>query len=195
MTKDDCFQLGHITKTHGLNGEVVFFLDVDDPSEYEDLDSVLIEVRGELTPYFIESSSINRDRAIVALEDVDTLEEAKKLINCPIWLPLDNLEQITDPDRFYYHEIIGYRIVDKEEGPLGTVSSVMAMPTQDLIAMDYRGQEMLIPINSAIVKTIDRAAKTLNVELPEGLLEVYLTDAGLPDDAVDGDADYDDDKA
>ncbi|MBO0947576.1 ribosome maturation factor RimM [Fibrella forsythiae] len=196
MTKDDCFQLGHITKTHGLNGEVVLFLDVDDPSEYEELDSVLIEVRGELTPYFIESSSINRDRAILALEDVETLEEAKKLINCPVWLPLDNLEQITDPDRFYYHEIIGYRIIDKTEGPLGTVTSVMAMPTQDLIAMDYRGQEMLIPINSAIVKTVDRAAKTLNVELPDGLLEVYLTDAGLPDDAVDGDADYDnDDKA
>ncbi|RYF66719.1 MAG: 16S rRNA processing protein RimM [Cytophagaceae bacterium] len=195
MTKDDCFQLGHITKTHGLNGEVVLFLDVDDPSEYEELDSVLIEVRGELTPYFIESSSINRDRAILALEEVETLEEAKKLINCPVWLPLDNLEQITDPDRFYYHEIIGYRIIDKAEGPLGTVTSVMAMATQDLIAMDYRGQEMLIPINSAIVKTVDRVAKTLNVELPDGLLEVYLTDAGLPDDAVDGDADYDEDKA
>lgn len=200
MTKDDCFQLGHITKTHGLNGEVVLFLDVDDPSEYDDLDSVLIEVRGELTPYFIESSSINRDRAILALEDVETLDEAKKLINCPVWLPLDNLEEITDPDRFYYHEIIGYQIIDEQEGPLGTVTSVMAMATQDLIAMQYRGQEMLIPINSAIVKTVDRAAKTLNVNLPEGLLEVYLTDAGLPDDAeadlpVDGDADYDDDKA
>ncbi|MEZ0486264.1 ribosome maturation factor RimM [Fibrella aquatica] len=195
MTKDDCFQLGHITKTHGLNGELVLFLDVDDPTEYEDLDSVLIEVRGELTPYFIESSSINRDRAILALEDVDTLDEAKKLINCPVWLPLDNLEQITDPDRFYYHEIIGFQIIDEQEGPLGTVSSVMAMATQDLIAMDYRGQEMLIPINSAIVKTVDRAAKTLNVNLPDGLLEVYLSEAGLPDDNVDGDAeDTDDDK-
>ncbi len=200
MTKNDCFQLGHITKTHGLNGEVVFFLDVDDPSEYEDLDSVLIEVRGELTPYFIESLSINRDRAIVALEDVASLDEAKKLINCPVWLPLDNLEEITDPDRFYYHEIIGYKIIDETEGPLGTVTSVMAMATQDLIAMQYRGQEMLIPINSAIVKTVDRVAKTLNVDLPEGLLDVYLTDAGLPDDdgadlSVDDDADYDDDKA
>lgn len=195
MTKDDCFQLGHITKTHGLNGEVVLFLDVDDPTEYEELDSILIEVRGELTPYFIESSSINRDRAILALEDVETLDEAKKLINCPVWLPLDNLEAITDPDRFYYHEIIGYQIIDETEGPLGTVTSVMAMATQDLIAMQYRGQEMLIPINSAIVKTVDRAAKTLNVNLPDGLLDVYLTDAGIPDDAVDGDADYDDDKA
>lgn len=199
MTKDDCFQLGHITKTHGLNGEVVLFLDVDDPSDYDDLDSVLIEVRGELTPYFVESLSINRDRAILALEDVDSLDEAKKLINCPVWLPLENLEEITDPDRFYYHEIIGYRVIDENEGPLGTVTSVMAMATQDLIAMQYRGQEMLIPINSAIVKTVDREAKTLNVDLPDGLLDVYLSDAGLPDDAgsdlsVDGDLDYDDDK-
>ncbi len=182
MTKDDCFQLGHITKTHGLNGEVVFFLDVDHPTDYEDLDTVLIEVRGELTPYFIESLSINRDRAIVALEDVDTLDEGKRLVNCPVWLPLENLEKITDPDRFYYHEIIGYQIIDELEGPLGTVASVMAMPTQDLIAMDYRGQEMLIPINSAIVKTVDRVAKTLAVHLPDGLLAVYLTEAGLPDD-------------
>ena len=195
MTKDDCFQLGHITKTHGLNGEVVLFLDVDDPADYDDLDSVLIEVRGELTPYFVESLSVNRDRAIVALEDVDTLDEAKKLINCPVWLPLDNLEEITDPDRFYYHEIIGYQIVDDKEGPLGTVASVMTMATQDLIAMNYRGQEMLIPINSAIVKTIDRTAKTLAVDLPDGLLAVYLTDAGVPDDAPHGDEEYDDDKA
>lgn len=182
MTKDDCFQVGHITKTHGLNGEVVLFLDVDDPTDYEDLDSVLIEVRGELLPYFVESLSINRDRAILALEEVETIDEAKKLVNCPVWLPLDNLEDITDPDRFYYHEIIGFQIIDKEAGPLGTVTSVLTMPTQDLIDMRYKGQDVLIPVNSAIVKTVDRAAKTLNVELPEGLLDVYLKDAGEPTD-------------
>lgn len=182
MTKDDCFQVGHITKTHGLNGEVVLFLDVDDPTDYDDLDSVLIEVRGELLPYFVESLSINRDRAIVALEDVETIDQAKKLINCPVWLPLDNLEPITDPDRFYYHEIIDFTVVDKAAGALGTVTSVLTMPTQDLIEMRFKGQDVLIPINSAIVKTIDRDAKILNVELPEGLLDVYLTDAGEPDD-------------
>jgi 16S rRNA processing protein RimM len=188
MTKDDCFQLGHITKTHGLNGEVVLFLDVDDPADYEDLDSILLEVRGELLPYFVESLSINRDRAIVALEEVETIDEAKKLVNCPVWLPLDNLEPITDPDRFYYHEIIGFQLIDAVSGTLGTVTSVLTMPTQDLIEMRYKGQDVLIPINSAIVKTVDRAAKTLNVELPEGLLDVYLTEAGEPDDE-DGDAD------
>jgi 16S rRNA processing protein RimM len=188
MTKDDCFQVGHITKTHGLNGEVVLFLDVDDPSDYEDLESILLEVRGELLPYFVESLSINRDRAILALEEVETIDEAKKLVNCPVWLPLDNLEVITDPDRFYYHEIIDFQIIDAAAGTLGTVTSVLTMATQDLIEMRYKGQDVLIPVNSAIVKTVDRAAKILNVALPDGLLEVYLTDAGEPDDA-DGDAD------
>jgi 16S rRNA processing protein RimM len=190
MTKDDCFQVGHITKTHGLNGEVVFFLDVDDPDEYDDLESILIEVRGELLPYFIESMSINRDRAIVALEGVDSIDEGKKLINCPLWMPLDNLEEITDPDRFYYHEIIGYQVIDEADGPLGTVSSVVTMATQDLIEMNYKGQEMLIPINSAIVKTVDRTHKTLNVALPDGLLDVYLSDVkATPDDADPDDSD------
>ncbi len=192
MTKDDCFQLGHITKTHGLHGEVVFFLDVDDPDEYDDLESILIEVRGELLPYFIESMSVNRDRAIVALEGVDSIDEGKKLINCPLWMPLDNLEEITDPDRFYYHEIIGYQVVDEADGALGTVSSVVTMATQDLIEMSYKGQEMLIPINSAIVKTVDREAKILNVALPEGLLAVYLSDVNAkPDDADPADSDDD----
>lgn len=177
MTKDDCFELGHITKTHGINGEVVFFLDVDDPSDYEDLDTVLIEVKGDLIPYFIESLSINKNRAIVALEDVDTVEQAERLIKCGLYLPLDNLEPIEDPDRFYYHEITGYRIVDAVAGPLGTITTVYAMPTQDLIAMQYQGQEILIPINSAIVQALDRTTKELNVTLPDGLLDIYLSDA------------------
>ncbi len=192
MTKDDCFQLGHITKTHGINGEVVFFLDVDEPADYDDLESVLIEVRGELLPYFIESMSVNRNKAIVALEEVDTIEQAERLINCPLYLPLDNLEVINDPDRFYYHEIIGYRVVDVEAGQLGTVTTVYAMPTQDLIAMDYDGVEVLIPVNSAIVRTIDRDQKQLHVVLPPGLLDVFVSekkDKTAPDDGLETDAD------
>ncbi len=197
MTKDDCFELGHITKTHGINGEVVFFLDVDSPADYEDLDTVLIEVRGELIPYFIESISINKNRAIVALEDIETVEQAERLLKCGLYLPLDNLEPIEDPDRFYYHEITGYRVVDAEAGELGTVTTVYAMPTQDLVAMHYQGQEILIPINSAIVQGVDRAAKKLNVTLPEGLLDVYLSDAATekPEGEVDEIEDEDDDNA
>lgn len=195
MTKNDCYQVGHITKTHGVNGEVVLYLDVDDPRAYEDLDSVLLDVKGQLTPFFIESIAIVKDsRAIIAFEDTETLEQAQRLVGCGVWLPLDNLEEIEDETRFYFHEIIGFQVIDAEKGPLGTVKAVYTMATQDLIAMDYAGHEVLIPINSDIVPSINRADKQLNVRLPEGLLEVYTTENTEEPD-VHGDEEADDDDA
>lgn len=191
MTKDDCYQLGHITKTHGVNGELVLYLDVDAPDEYADLESVLLEVKGQLVPYFIESIAIVKgSRAIVAFEDVDTIDQAERLINCGAYLPLDNLEPITDETRFYFHEIVGFRIVDAQAGELGIVRGVYAMNAQDLIAMDYQGKEVLIPINSDIVRTVDRANQKLNVVLPDGLLAIYMDDADSRDQPeTNGDAD------
>ena len=190
MTKDDCYQLGHITKTHGVSGELVLYLDVDDATEYADLDSVLLEVKGQLVPYFIESIAIVKaSRAIVAFEEVDTIEQAERLIGSGAFLPLDNLEPITDETRFYFHEIVGYQVVDAEAGELGTVRGVYAMNAQDLIAMDFQDKEVLIPINSDIVKTVDRTNQKLNVALPDGLLAIYMEDEGKETPEIDGDAD------
>lgn len=185
--------MGHITKTHGVNGELVLYLDVDEPSEYADLEAILLDVKGQLVPYFIESIAIVKgSRAIVAFEEIDTIEQAERLINCGAYLPLDELEPITDDTRFYFHEIVGYQIVDAEAGELGTVRGVYAMNAQDLIAMNYQGKEVLIPINSDIVRTIDRANQKLNVALPDGLLAIYMDEGGTDDKPTpefDGDED------
>ncbi|WP_420149354.1 ribosome maturation factor RimM [Spirosoma sp.] len=190
MTKNDCYQVGHITKTHGVSGELVLFLDVDEPSEYDDLESILLEVKGELIPYFIESIAIVKgSRAIVAFEDIDTIEQAERLLNCGAFLPLDELPPITDETRFYFHEIVGYRVVDANEGELGIVQGVYAMNAQDLIAMDYQGKEVLIPINSDIVRTVDRTNSKLNVTLPDGLLAIYMEEDNKQQPDVHGDED------
>ncbi len=192
MTKDDCYQVGHITKTHGVRGEMVLFLDVDDASAYDELDSVLLDIRGELVPYFIESMALVKDsRAIIALEDVDTIEQAERLIGSAAWLPLENLEPITDETRFYFHEIIGFRVVDAVDGELGLVDTVYTMATQDLISMIHDEKEVLIPINSEIVRRVDRAEKRLEVALPDGLLAIYMN----PDEDRDSndESDRDDD--
>ncbi|GAB3957850.1 ribosome maturation factor RimM [Spirosoma harenae] len=190
MTKDDCYQLGHLTKTHGVQGELVLFLDVDNADEYAGLESVLLEVKGELIPYFIESIAIVRgSRAIIAFEDIDTIEQAERLIGCGAFLPLDELEPITDETRFYFHEIVGYQVVDANAGELGIVQGVYAMNAQDLIAMDYQGKEVLIPINSDIVRTVDRTNHKLNVVLPDGLLEIYMEDDKNEKPEINGDHD------
>jgi 16S rRNA processing protein RimM len=172
MTKDNCFELGKITKTHGLKGEVVLWLDVDFPEDYEDLESVFLDVKGELVPFFMDSYRLSGNRAIVQFEDIDTFEKAEELVNLEAFLPLEELPEL-EGDQFYYHEIIGFQIKDKNLGDLGTVQTVHSMQAQDLLVMDYKGCEVLIPVIPEIVLEADKGAKVLNVNLPEGLLEVY----------------------
>lgn len=187
MTHNDCYQLGHITRTHGTRGEVVFFLDVDYPDEYQELDSVFVEIKGELVPYFVQNINIQRDnKAIVKLEEINSIEAAKPLINCALYLPDDSLEDL-DESQFYYHEIIGFGVVDTQLGALGTVKAVYTMNIQDLIAMHYQGQEVLIPVNDDIVLGVEREQKILKVSLPEGLIEVYLSETSEPEDGDEED--------
>lgn len=173
MTKDNCFLLGKITKTHGVKGELIIWLDVDFPDEYEDMESIFLEVKGELVPYFIEDLQIRGSKSIIKFEEIDSFDDAKKLVDCDVYLPEDTLPEL-DEDQFYYHEIIGFDVVDSTHGKLGKIIGVFENNSQDLIGMEYQGIEVLIPISDEIVKTIDREKKELHTAMPDGLLEVYL---------------------
>lgn len=182
MNKNDCFNLGHITKTVGFKGEVVFFLDVDDPSRYRKLDAVFIELRGQLVPFFIERIQVKNDSAVVKLEGVDTTERATELLKSELWLPLSVLPPLKG-NKFYYHEVIGFRVVDKHHGDIGTVEKVLDFPQQEILQVKNGEKEVLVPLLKHVLKKIDRAAKVIEVEAPEGLIELYLgPEQGQADD-------------
>ncbi|MCE7064257.1 ribosome maturation factor RimM [Dyadobacter sp. CY326] len=186
MTQDNCYLLGYIVRTHGTSGNVVIFLDVDYPEEYAELDAVYVEIKGELVPYFIESVNLQKQaNAIVKFEDINTIEKAQALVGSSLYLSLDDLEELGN-EEFYYHEIKGFAVVDKTLGELGIVRKVYSLNGQDLIAMDYQGVEVLIPTAADIVLHADKENKQLMVNLPEGLLDVYLDNSdaeNTPDDA------------
>lgn len=185
MTQDNCYLLGYIVRTHGTSGNVVIFLDVDYPEDYEELDAVYVEIKGELVPYFIQNFNLQKQgNAIVTFEDVNTIEKAQALVGTSLYLSLDELEEL-DSEEFYYHEIKGFAVVDEQKGELGIVREVYSLNGQDLIAMDYQGTEVLIPTAEDIVLRADKEKQQLIVNLPEGLLEVYLDNNSdnTPDDA------------
>lgn len=174
MTKDDCYYLGKITKTHGVKGEVSLWLDVDFIDDYAEMDSVLLDIKGELVPFFIKELQIRNKRSIAKFEDIDSIEKAQPIIGADMYLPLDVLPKLAD-NQFYYHEIADFQIIDQVTNEvLGTVKAVYEGSHQDLIAMEYQEKEVLIPINDAIVKSVNREKKELYVELPEGLIDLYL---------------------
>ena len=182
MDKNECYEIGYVIKTHGLHGEVLVQLDVDDSEEYDEMESVFIELNNRLIPFFVSSINLqDKGKAIIKFEDVNRIEESQPLKGKTLFLALDCLPELPDGE-YYLHDIIGFRIVDKHHGPLGTVTCYHTETGQTLLEMDYLNREVLIPMTDEIVLKPDLVEKILYVNMPNGLLEVYMTDSHKPDD-------------
>lgn len=177
MEIDACFQLGYISGTHGLSGEVHAVLDVDDPRHYTKLESVFLShtSEGPLVPFFIERLTLKDKKALVKFEEISSLDEARHLIGNTLYLPLEGLPTLAGT-AFYFHEIIGCQVFDTNLGTLGNVSGIYDQSPQLLIGMSYGGKEVLIPYNDDIVQGFNRQSSQLKVTLPHGLIEIYLED-------------------
>ena len=177
MTLDECFELGFIVKPHGLKGQLVTQLDVDDAATYDKLKTVYLALPAaptKLTAYGVERVNPQGGlRVLLKLRGIERIEEAEPLRGAKLWLPLSELPAL-DENQFYFHDVIGFQVIDETEGALGVVENFYELPQQDVLAMRYQDQEVLIPVVDELVSHADMAARQLFVNLPEGLLDIYL---------------------
>lgn len=176
MNKEQCFLIGRIAKVHGLRGEVNVVLDVDDPEAYEGLEHLFLEQKGRLTPFFLEHFVIQPGgRALAKFEDLNSIDAVEVLVGSEAYLPLTELPEL-DEGQYYYHDLIGFEVVDETTGPVGPVQIVYDLETQDLLGVTHKGKEVLIPLQDGIITQVDKAAKKVFCRLPQGLLDIYLED-------------------
>lgn len=176
MLKSECFFLGKIVKKYSFKGELLVKLDTDEPKLYEHMDSVFIEVRNKLLPFFIESSQLHKSELLrIKFEDIDTEEDADSLIKSGLYLPLEVLPKLED-DKFYFHEIIGFKVSDATFGYVGIIKGVNDATAQPLFEIDRDGIEILIPMNDEFLLKVDKLNRTIDVNTPEGLIDLYLED-------------------
>ncbi|MFC4815744.1 MULTISPECIES: ribosome maturation factor RimM [unclassified Flavobacterium] len=174
MRKDDCFYLGKIAKKFSFKGEVLIYLDTDEPEMYEDLESVFVEFNKNLVPFFIENSQLHKgDFLKVRFEDVDNEEEADKLIGCEVYLPLTMLPKL-EGNKFYYHEVIGFDVIDTRLGNIGKIVAINDSAAQPLFEIDKDGIEILVPMIDDFIIEVSREKKSIFLNTPEGLVDLYL---------------------
>ena len=174
MRKEDCFYLGKIAKKFSFKGEVLIYLDTDEPKLYEDMESVFVEFNKNLVPFFIENSNLHKgDFLRVKFEDVDTEEDADEIMGCEIYLPLNMLPKLTG-NKFYFHEVIGFEIEDQRLGVFGKIVSINDTSAQPLFEVINGNVEILVPMIDQFLIKIDRENKKVIMNLPEGLVEMYL---------------------
>lgn len=174
MQKEDCFYLGKIVKKYSFKGELLVKLDTDDPSIYTKMESVFIDKNKSLIPFFIERSSLHKSTLLrVKFEDIDSEEDADKLLKSELYLPLEFLPQLTG-NKFYYHEIFGFEAEDLSFGLIGIIKGVNDSTNQAILEIDRNGSEILIPLIDDFIKSVDREQKKIILAVPEGLIDIYL---------------------
>ena len=173
MEKDACFYLGRIIKKYSYKGEVLAKLDTDQPELYEGLDAVFVSYRNRLIPYFVEQAQLHKsDLLRIKFEDVNNEEEAEQLLKSELYLPLELLPEL-EGNKFYFHEVIGFEVIDKSYGPVGIIKSVNDSTAQALFVVQMGEIEVLIPIHDEFITEVDRNNRQIKVQTPPGLIELY----------------------
>ena len=169
----DYRNIGKLASTFGVKGEMILQHHLGKKTSLKNQETVFIESgKDEMLPYFIEHAKVKTEKEIfLKLEGINTKEAAQKLLQKELWLTAEDFEKHarkSAPISF-----VGFHLMDNEND-LGEIAEVIEQPHQILCKVIVKGKEALIPIHEGTLKKIDKKKKQLHVELPDGLLEVYL---------------------
>ena len=173
MKIEDCFRIGSILKTRGLKGELQLYVDFDNLDDIN-ITTIFIDMAGKLIPYFVESIKYpQKGIAYLYLEDIDTIEKATPLAKKDVYLP-NKLKPKKKKSEFTLKDLLGFTAVDVNEGELGKITAINEYPQQLIAAVTYKDCEVLFPLNEEIIKGIDVVKNIVLIDLPDGLLDIYL---------------------
>lgn len=166
-----CYKIGFVLKPHGLKGAVTISWDADAPDDPQSLSSIFLEIDGILVPYFIESISPKGNKAFVKFEDVSSIEEAEQISKKAVYLARESRPKSARGE-FYDDEVTGFDVVDENLGHLGVISGVMNAGPNRLLVLNHREKEVLIPVNSPFIRSLNKTKKVFSVNLPDGFLDI-----------------------
>lgn len=164
--------IGRMVASFGLKGELILKHALGKKTILKGIEAVFIEMnKGSYLPYFVESSKAkDHEETYVKLEGVDTRETANRLSTKNVWLLDDDFRKLAGKTAPI--SLLGYQLIS-DEGNLGPIEEVIEQPHQVLLRISLDGKEALIPLHAETLKGIDHKKKQVQVELPDGLLDIY----------------------
>lgn len=167
-------KLGKILSAHGLTGELLLEHTLGKASSLKKVEVLFIEdYKKALLPYFVTSSrKKTADAVFISLEGINTRERAQQLVSRAVWIPEELYHQLASKNA--PANLLGYQIVENDK-EIGLITEVIEQPQQLVCKVFIQQQEVLIPLHEDTLLSIDHAAKKVIVQLPDGLLDIYLS--------------------
>lgn len=161
---------GYFSKTHGVKGQLIFIPEID--FDETKVKACFIESATGKAPYFIKDLKYSADSFIVLLEEINSVEEAKKLIGKSVYLDAAFVIEQEEVENWR-----GFELIEQSKGSLGEITDQSDNGSQLILILNYQGKEVLLPLVDDFVESIDEANKKLFYKAPEGLIDMYLNEA------------------
>jgi 16S rRNA processing protein RimM len=188
--------VARVGRAHGVRGEVTVEVRTDEPELRLGPGSVLGTDPASAGPLTIETGRVHSGRLLLRFAGVADRTAAEALRNTLLIAEVDPDELPEDPDEFYDHQLIDLDVVLADGTPVGRVTEISHLPSQDLFIVERPdGSEVMIPFVEEIVTGIDLEEQTAVVAPPPGLLDPVEaprrpeSGAVLPDGGAGGSGD------
>ena len=167
---EDLLQVGVITQTHGVRGEVKVFPTTDDPELFLDLKKVLLDTGRETLPLEIQSVKFFKQFVILKFKGIDNINDIERYKRCPLLVTREDAVELEE-DEFFIADMIGMKVVTEDGEEFGTLKDVMETGANDvyIIDSDEHG-EVLIPAIRECILDVDVEEQKMTIHLMDGLV-------------------------
>ncbi|OBK42675.1 ribosome maturation factor RimM [Mycobacterium kubicae] len=168
--------VGRVVKAHGVTGEIVVEVRTDDPeirfAPGNTLHAKPSRGDGPVRDYVVDSVRAHGGRLLMRLDGVNDRNGADALRGMLFVIDSEDLPPIDEPDTFYDHQLEGLRVFTIAGQEVGVVAEVLHTAAGELLAVKSDAGEVLVPFVGAIVTSVSLEAGTLEIDPPEGLLDM-----------------------
>lgn len=168
---EDFFQVGIITSTHGVRGEIKVFPTTDDARRFKRLKEVIVDTGKEQITMEIEGVKFFKQFVILKFKGIDSINDVEKYRKSSLWVPRKNAVRLSR-DEYFVADLMGLRVRDEDGSEIGVLRDVMETGANDVYIIDLDdGRELLLPAIRQCVIEVDVEAGFIKIHILEGLLD------------------------
>lgn len=173
---DPLFPAGVIIGVHGLRGDLKVRPLSGDSTSLDSVKEVTLRGAVKTTLHKVQKATRHKGNLLIRLEGISSVESASQYIGCDVLISRDELTTLPE-DEFYWFQLEGLRVNDRQQGDLGKIIEIFTTPAHDILVVQGPRGEVLIPVVDAFILEIDQVAKIMYVDLPDGLVPEADLDA------------------
>ena len=167
---EQLLQVGVISSTHGIRGEVKVFPTTDDPDRFRKLKQVILDTGREQKGLEIEGVKFFKQFVILKFKGIDNINDIEMYKQRELWIPREEGQDLEE-DEYYIADLIGMDVVLEDGSKFGTLKDVMETGANDVyVVEDTKGAEVLLPAIKECILDVDVEKNVMTIHLMKGLI-------------------------